>query len=183
VSRCGRRPEPGGTRRPVPVMPLAIAASVSNAPAAWWGEGIRLPCPCLKSASLSGLRTKVLADGHQSECRPPDASRTRHRQGLCRRPPLRTATIADSHRDWRKNADVEGIRRVPGHGRDQLSAVEQKSVCEQTLVMPFWLRVCRRPVYGSAALVKVVPPPPAASTWTMLASPETAALRKHEANL
>jgi len=46
------------------------------------------------------------------------------------------------------------------------------AVGEQTLVMPFWLRVCRWRVYGSAALVKVVPPPPAASTWTMLASPE-----------
>jgi len=49
-------------------------------------------------------------------------------------------------------------------------------------VYPVRLRVCRRSVYGSAALVKVVPPPPVASTWTMLASPETAALRKHEAN-
>jgi hypothetical protein len=39
------------------------------------------------------------------------------------------------------------------------------------------------PLYGWAALVKVVPPPPAASTLTMLAPPGTAALRKHEANL
>jgi hypothetical protein len=45
-------------------------------------------------------------------------------------------------------------------------------------VLPWLLRVCRWRVYGSAALVKVVRPVALASTLTMLASPETAALRK-----
>jgi hypothetical protein len=46
-----------------------------------------------------------------------------------------------------------------------------------------WASCLTLALYGSAALVKVVPPPPAASTLTMLAQPGTAALREHEANL
>jgi len=61
-NRCGRRPEPGGTRRPVPVMPLAIAASVPPGTRLLREREQALPaaCPCLKSASLSGLTTKGL---------------------------------------------------------------------------------------------------------------------------
>src|SRR2546423_4956360 len=54
-----------------------------------------------------------------------------------------------------------------------------KSDCEQDPLDAMPASCLPLALYGSAALVKVVPPPPAASTWTMLASPETAALRKH----
>jgi len=70
---------------------------------------------------------------------------------------------AASRNDRRRRIAANGQRYFNATANDESG--QQKLSAEYASCLPL-------PLYGSAALVKVVPPPPAASTLTMLAPPE-----------
>jgi len=113
--------------------------------------------------------------------------------GPCRRPPG-TRPEADATRrtcSCKRTGRRRAVFRVQSQRWNQEAQSRKNPLASRTLAMPCWLRVCRwqcmAPLrlsrYCSPAAPRYSRPAGLRSTWTMLASPGIAALRKHEANL